>query len=90
MKLSSKILLGVVVMSFAIGASAQTLKKIKDSGTITIGTRDSSIPFSYVDDSSSDRNSIDICMKAVDAVKASEDAQLKVVLNPVTPGDPVL
>jgi glutamate/aspartate transport system substrate-binding protein len=27
-----------------------TLKKIKETGTITIGYRDSSIPFSYLDD----------------------------------------
>lgn len=26
-----------------------TLKKVKDSGTITIGYRDASIPFSYLD-----------------------------------------
>ena len=33
-------------------AAAQegTLKKIKDTGTITIGHRESSIPFSYYDD----------------------------------------
>jgi len=29
-----------------------TLKKIKDSGTITLGHRDSSIPFSYYGDTS--------------------------------------
>ena len=28
-----------------------TLKNIKDTGAITIGFRDSSIPFSYLDDS---------------------------------------
>ena len=27
-----------------------TLKKVKETGTITIGYRDSSIPFSYLDD----------------------------------------
>src|SRR5207245_8440348 len=73
MKLFPKILLGVVAMSFVVGASAQTgtLKKIKDSGTITIGHRDSSIPFSYYDDKQQVIGySIDICMKAVDAVKA--------------------
>ena len=37
---------------FAGTAAAQegTLKKIKDTGTITIGHRDASIPFSYYDD----------------------------------------
>jgi len=88
MKLFPKILLGVVAMSFVVGASAQTgtLKKIKDSGTITIGHRDSSIPFSYYDDKQQVIGySIDICMKAVDAVKAElKMPNLKVVLNPVT------
>jgi glutamate/aspartate transport system substrate-binding protein len=90
MKLFPKILLGVVAMCFAVGASAQaltgTLKKIKESGTITIGTRDASIPFSYNDDKQQTVGySMDICMKAVDAVKAElKMPNLKVVLNPVT------
>ncbi len=72
------------------GASAQaltgTLKKIKDSGTITIGHRDSSIPFSYYDDKQQVVGyAMDICMKIVDAVKAElKMPNLKVVLNPVT------
>ena len=39
-------------LAFACAAAAQegTLKKIKDSGSITIGHRESSIPFSYLDD----------------------------------------
>jgi glutamate/aspartate transport system substrate-binding protein len=88
MKLFPKILLGVVAICFAVGASAQTgtLKKIKDSGTITIGHRDSSIPFSYYDDKQQVIGyAMDICMKAVDAVKAElKMPNLKVVLNPVT------
>ena len=31
-------------------AQEGTLKKIKDTGTITIGHRESSVPFSYYDD----------------------------------------
>ena len=89
MKLFPKVLLGVVALCFAAGASAQltgTLKKIKDSNTITIGHRDSSIPFSYYDDKQQVIGyEMDICMKAVDAVKAELKApDLKVVLNPVT------
>jgi glutamate/aspartate transport system substrate-binding protein len=90
MKLFPKIVLAVAATCFALGASAQaltgTLKKIKDSGTITIGHRDSSIPFSYYDDKQQVVGySMDICMKAVDAVKAElKMPNLKVVLNPVT------
>jgi glutamate/aspartate transport system substrate-binding protein len=88
MKLFPKVLLGVVALALAAGTSAQTgtLKKIKDSGTITIGHRDSSIPFSYYDDKQQVVGyAIDICMKAVDAVKAElKMPNLKVVMNPVT------
>src|SRR5262249_59885385 len=31
-----------------VGALAGTLKKVKDSGTITLGYRESSLPFSYL------------------------------------------
>jgi glutamate/aspartate transport system substrate-binding protein len=88
MKLLPKLVLGVVALAVAVGASAQTgtLKKIKDSGTITIGHRDSSIPFSYYDDKQNVVGyAVDICMKAVDAVKAElKMPNLKVVMNPVT------
>src|SRR6267142_4592629 len=75
-----------VAVSAPVLAQTGTLKKIKDSGTITIGHRDSSIPFSYYDDKQQVIGySIDICMKAVDAVKAElKMPNLKVVLNPVT------
>ena len=48
-----------------------TLKKIKDTGAITIGHRESSIPFSYLDDKQQPIGyAMDLCMKIVDAVKA--------------------
>ena len=48
-----------------------TLKKIKDSGAITVGHRDASIPFSYYDDKQQPVGyAMDLCMKIVDAVKA--------------------
>ena len=47
-----------------------TLKKIKDSGAITIGHRDASIPFSYLDDKQQPIGySIDLCMAIVEEVK---------------------
>ena len=47
-----------------------TLQKIKETGTITLGVRDSSIPFSYLDDQQKPVGyAIDICYKIVDAVK---------------------
>ncbi len=59
-------------VGFVATSAAQegTLKKIKDSGSITIGHRDASVPFSYYDDKQQPVGySLDLCMKIVDAVK---------------------
>jgi glutamate/aspartate transport system substrate-binding protein len=63
-----------------------TLKKVKETGAITIGYRDSSIPFSYLDDNQKPIGfAIDICRKIVDAVKKELKLDtLKVEFNPVT------
>src|SRR3954470_24426827 len=66
-------LLAAAALAFAGTAAAQegTLKKIKDSGSITIGHRDASIPFSYYDDKQQVVGyAVDLCLKLVDAVKA--------------------
>jgi glutamate/aspartate transport system substrate-binding protein len=79
-----------LVSSMALSANAQeltgTLKKIKDTGTITIGHRESSIPFSYLDDKQQPVGySMDLCGKVVDAVKAElKMPNLKVAYQPVT------
>lgn len=75
----------------AIPALAQdltgTLKKIKDTGTITIGHRETSIPFSYLNDKQQPIGySMDICAAIVEEVKKELSlAQLTVKYNPVTP-----
>ena len=47
-----------------------TLKKIRDSGSITIGHRDASVPFSYYDDKQRPVGyAMDLCHRIVDAVK---------------------
>ena len=47
-----------------------TLKKIKDSNTISLGVRETSLPFSYLDDKQNIVGySIDLCNKIVDAIK---------------------
>ena len=66
---------GLALAFACAAASAQdggTLQKIKDSGTIQIGARDSQIPFSYKLGSDGDPIGFtnDICLKIVDAVKA--------------------
>jgi glutamate/aspartate transport system substrate-binding protein len=63
-----------------------TLKKIKDSATISLGHRESSIPFSYYDDKQQVVGySHEIMLKAVDAVKKElKLPQLQIKLTPVT------
>ena len=47
-----------------------TLKKIKETGSITIGHRDASIPFSYYDDKQQPVGfALDICSGVVEAIK---------------------
>ncbi|MFJ7885151.1 glutamate/aspartate ABC transporter substrate-binding protein [Pseudomonas sp. NPDC096917] len=64
-----------------------TLKKIKESGTITLGHRDSSIPFSYIADASGKPvgYSHDIQLAIVEGLKKQLDMpDLKVKYNLVT------
>ena len=67
------LILAALALAFAVPAAAQegTLKKIKDSGSITIGHRDASIPFSYYDDQQKPVGyAMDLCLRIADAVKA--------------------
>ena len=60
-----------LLAGFEAAAQDGTLKKIKDSGSITIGHRDASIPFSYYDDRQQPVGyAVDLCMRIVDAVKS--------------------
>jgi glutamate/aspartate transport system substrate-binding protein len=63
-----------------------TLQKIKDTGTITLGHRETSIPFSYYDDKQQVIGyAMDICYKIVDAIKAElKMPKIDIKLNPVT------
>jgi glutamate/aspartate transport system substrate-binding protein len=63
-----------------------TLKKIKDTNTIALGHRESSIPFSYYNDKQEVVGySQELMMKVVDAVKADlKLPNLKVTFTPVT------
>src|SRR5207248_10771095 len=54
-----------------VAAQEGTLKKIKDSGSITIGHRDASLPFSYYDDKQQPVGyAMDLCHRIADAVKS--------------------
>jgi glutamate/aspartate transport system substrate-binding protein len=79
-------LAALVALPVAAQELTGTLKKIKDTGQITIGHRESSIPFSYLDDKQQPVGyAMDLCAKVVDAVKADlKLPALKVNYQPVT------
>ncbi len=85
--------LALTMLVFGImttGSGAQeltgTLKKIKETGSITLGFRESSVPFSYLDDKQQPVGfAMDICARIVEAAKAKLKLdKLEVKLNPVT------
>ena len=69
-----------------LAQESPTLKKIKDSGTIALGHRESTIPFSYYDDKQQVVGySQELMLKVVDAVKAElKMPNLQLKLTPVT------
>jgi len=75
---------------FALGqekpAAIDTLKRIRDTGTITIGVREASVPFSFIDAQKQPQGySIDLCLRVADAVKSElKLPRLDVRFVPVT------
>jgi glutamate/aspartate transport system substrate-binding protein len=63
-----------------------TLKRIRDSGAITIGVREASLPFSFIDAQKQPQGySIDLCLKVADAIKTElKMPRLDVRFLPVT------
>ena len=88
MRLAHLVLTLSLVLPAAAGAQGMTgtLQKIKETGTIVMGVRDSSVPFSYLDDKQQPVGfAIDVCLKVVDAVKAQLGMPaLKIEMTPVT------
>jgi glutamate/aspartate transport system substrate-binding protein len=90
MKLLCKFAIGLVAIGIGTAVCAQeltgTLKKAKDTGAFTIGYRESSIPFSYLDDKQQPIGyAMELCMKVFEAVKAElKMPNLKLNLQPVT------
>jgi len=89
MKLA-KIAYALIAAGLFIGAAqaqeSATLKKIKETGTITLGVRESSVPFTYLDDQQKVQGySLELCMKVVNAIQKHLGlSKLDVKLNPVT------
>ena len=85
-KLALAAALASLCMAGVQAQESPTLKKIKESGSITLGHRESSIPFSYYDDKQQVIGySHELMLKVVDAIKADlKLAKLDTKLMPVT------
>ncbi|RQP22886.1 amino acid ABC transporter substrate-binding protein [Piscinibacter terrae] len=77
---------GLLAASTGLAAESMTLRKIQETGVVTIGYRDASIPLSYLDSRQKPIGySIDICQRIVDAVKSRlQMNELTVRMVPVT------
>ena len=72
-----------------VTALSGTLKKIKDTGTITLGYRESSLPFSYLNKRQQPIGySIDLCREIVEEAATELDGMdIKIAFAPVTAAD---
>jgi len=72
----------------SVAALSGTLKKIKDTGTITLGYRESSLPFSYLNKRAQPIGySLDLCREIVEEASTELDGMdIKVALRPVPIG----
>ena len=82
---SAALIAAALATTPALSQESATLKKIKDTGTITLGHPESSIPFSYYNDQQQVIGySQELMMKVVDAIKSDlKLAKLDVKLLPV-------
>lgn len=86
MTLKTLLPLCALLASLSQGAAAQespTLRKIAETGIVTLGFRDKSIPFSYLDRQRPVGYSIDICLRVVEAVRAKlKQPDVEVLFRP--------
>ena len=53
-----------------VSEQSDTLKRVRDTATLTIGIREASVPFSYIDTQKQPQGySVDLCLRIADAVK---------------------
>lgn len=88
---SARFLFALALLSGAVGAWAQagTLDKIRQSGTITLGYREASIPFSYIGENRQPAGySVELCQRVAESVKRQLGlADLQVKWVQVAPGN---
>ncbi len=73
----------------SIGALSGTLQKVRATGTVTLGYRESSLPFSYLNKRQQPIGySIDLCREIVEDVSTQLDGmEIKIAFAPVTPAN---
>jgi glutamate/aspartate transport system substrate-binding protein len=83
------VILAIGQESTNVGVLSGTLKKVKDTGTITLGYRESSLPFSYLNKRQQPIGySIDLCREIVEEVSTELDGmEIKIAFAPVTPAN---
>ena len=79
----------VAIALLPLAAAAQnvppTLEKINSSGVIHLSYRESSVPFSYLDNGKPIGFAVDLCSNVVEAIKTKlKKPDLKIELHPVT------
>jgi ABC-type amino acid transport substrate-binding protein len=87
--LSTALAWPAIAQDAAVGALSGTLKKIRDTGTITLGYRESSLPFSYLNHRQQPIGySMDLCREVVEEATTELDGMdVKIALAPVTSAD---
>ena len=91
--MSMRPLLAIVALLLMAGSAAAqeirpTLDKIKDSGAIVLGYRETSRPFSFLSENKPAGYSVDLCLEVAAALRQSQKLpELKVTWAVVTPGD---
>ncbi len=67
-------------------AGIDTMRRIRDTGTLLVGVRESSVPFSFLDPQKQPQGySVDLCVRVADAIKADlKLPKLEVKFVPVT------
>src|SRR5690349_5478614 len=67
-------------------APIDTVKRIRETGTLLVGVRETSVPFSFIDAQKQPQGySVDLCLRVADAVKSElKMPKLDVKFVPVT------
>ncbi|GGH65264.1 amino acid ABC transporter substrate-binding protein [Comamonas phosphati] len=85
MKLHIRLLCAAMGLGCLAGAQADTLAKVRDSGRITLAYRESSVPFSYLENGKPIGMTVEISQAVAEAVKkALNKPDLKIMWQAVT------